>query len=43
VPRGVLATLNKLGMNETSGEARKTAILTAEVMNRASTLEREAS
>lgn len=42
VPRGVLATLNKLGMNETSGEARKAAILTAEVMNKASALERKA-
>lgn len=43
VPRGVLATMNKLGLNETSGEARKAAILTSEVMNKANTLERKAS
>lgn len=32
VPRGVLQYLNKTGMNNTTGEARKAAILTAELI-----------
>lgn len=35
VPRGVLQWMNKTGLNETSGEARKAAILTAELVTRA--------
>lgn len=31
VPRGVLQWMNKVGLNETTGEARKAAILTAEI------------
>lgn len=39
VPRGVLATLNKLGLNDTSGEARRAAILTCEVINKTNKIE----
>lgn len=34
VPRAVLQWMNKTGLNETTGEARKAAILTAEVVAR---------
>ena len=40
VPRAVLQWMNKTGLNETSGEARKAAILTAEVVARSRQLER---
>lgn len=40
VPRGVLQWMNKTGMNETAGEARKAAILTAEIITKANQRQR---
>lgn len=41
VPRGVLQYMNKTGLNETAGESRKAAILTAEVVTRTKQLQRK--
>ena len=41
VSRSVLQYMNKTGLNETTGEMRKAAILTSEVMTRARQLERK--
>lgn len=43
VPRSVLQYLNKVGLNETTGEARKSAILMSEVMATAKKMERDAA
>ena len=40
VSRAVLQYMNKVGLNETTGEVRKAAILTSELMTRARQLER---
>lgn len=41
VPRGVLQYMNKVGLHQTTGEARKAAILTAEVVTKTKQLERK--
>lgn len=42
VPRGVLQYMNKMGLSDTTGEARKAAILTAEVVTATHALKRAA-